>query len=102
MIQTRIQTLKNGLGCQKGASRQVNWPTSPPSTGTSEPKRSVRSVCSERLIRVRGFPSALARAVTSVVLPTPGLPSSRIGLESCKPRAILTELAIVVGASRMN
>ncbi|PYI25267.1 hypothetical protein BP00DRAFT_302447, partial [Aspergillus indologenus CBS 114.80] len=89
------------IACRNGASRQANCPTSPPSTGTSEPNRSVRSVCSERLIRVSGFPRALASAVTSVVFPTPGLPSRRIGFGSCNPRAILTELPIVVGASMM-
>ena len=87
------------MALRNGASRQAKVPAEPPSTGTSDPNRSIRSVCSERLRRVKGLPIALARAVTSVVLPTPGLPSNKIGFGSCRARITRIALERVVGAS---
>ncbi|EOA83506.1 uncharacterized protein SETTUDRAFT_95224, partial [Exserohilum turcica Et28A] len=87
------------IALRKGASRQANVPAAPPSTGTSDPKRSIRSVCSDKLRRVNGFPMAFASAVTSVVLPTPGFPSSKIGLGNCRARTTRMALERVVGAS---
>lgn len=46
------------------------------------------SVCSERLMRTTLWPDALAIAMQSEVLPTPGLPSRRMGLRSCRPAAV--------------
>lgn len=40
------------------------------------------TVCSDKLIRTRVLPEALANAPTKLVLPTPGEPSRRIGLFS--------------------
>ncbi|KAH7374285.1 hypothetical protein BKA66DRAFT_367990, partial [Pyrenochaeta sp. MPI-SDFR-AT-0127] len=88
------------MAFKNGASRQAKVPAAPPSTGTSDPNKSMRSVCSDRLSRVRGFPMALARAVTSVVLPTPGFPSRRIGFASCKARTTRMAFERVVGASK--
>ncbi|EMD85847.1 hypothetical protein COCC4DRAFT_61504 [Bipolaris maydis ATCC 48331] len=87
------------MALRKGASRQANVPAAPPSTGTSEPKRSIKSVCSDKLSRVNGLPIAFARAVTSVVLPTPGFPSSNIGFGNWSARTTRIALDCVVGAS---
>lgn len=40
------------------------------------------TVCSDKLIRTSVLPEALAKAPTKLVLPTPGEPSSRMGLFS--------------------
>ncbi|EME45209.1 hypothetical protein DOTSEDRAFT_170484 [Dothistroma septosporum NZE10] len=77
---------------RKGASRHTKVPVWAPSTGASEPNRSSKSVWSERLIRVSGISTAFAIAATSVVFPTPGLPSSMTGLLSCN--ALRTRMAL--------
>ena len=73
---------------------------SPTGTGRSEPSRSAMSVCSDRLMRTSGCPIACATAVISDVLPTPGEPSSRIGLCSCSARSTRFRFEHVVGASK--
>lgn len=50
------------------------------------------TVCSDRLIRTRRFPEALASAATKLVLPTPGEPSSKTGL--CSFRALRSRWAL--------
>ncbi|ODV89400.1 hypothetical protein CANCADRAFT_14590, partial [Tortispora caseinolytica NRRL Y-17796] len=69
--------------CKNGASCHRKFPISCDSSGTSEPNKSMRSVCSDKLILVRFTPTTFARFVISAVLPTPGFPSSRIGLFTC-------------------
>ena len=56
------------------------------------------TVCSDKLILISSCPDALAIAVTKLVLPTPGDPSSKIGLGSCRPRNTRTAFWDVVGA----
>ncbi|KAH3671434.1 hypothetical protein WICMUC_004614 [Wickerhamomyces mucosus] len=90
------------MALKKGASRQTNSPVFPPSTGASEPNRSTKSVCSDRLIRVSAFPVAFARADTKLVLPTPGLPSNRIGFLTCIALTTRMALAAVVGALKLK
>ncbi|KAI7205928.1 midasin [Hortaea werneckii] len=51
------------IALRKGASRQAKVPVAAPSTGASDPNKSRRSVCSDRLIRVRGTPAAEAVAL---------------------------------------
>lgn len=60
----------------------------------------LRTVCSERLILMSWFPEALASAATRLVLPTPGEPSSRMGLWSFSARKILMVFTAVVPAPR--
>eukprot|EP01136_Pigoraptor_vietnamica_P011881 Opistho-1_new@51227 len=83
---------------RNGPSRHANSPPLPPSTGRSEPKRSMTSVWSLRLMRTMGYPAAAASAVTRLVLPTPGEPSRRMGRRSCMPRRTRCRLRHVVGA----
>jgi len=42
------------------------------------------TVCSERFILTTLCPLAWPNAITRLVLPTPGVPSNKIGLYSCK------------------
>ncbi|EGV61435.1 hypothetical protein CANTEDRAFT_108873 [Yamadazyma tenuis ATCC 10573] len=86
------------MALKKGASLQTNSPDFPPSAGVSDPKRSIKSVCSDKLIRIKSFPVALAMAEIKSVFPTPGLPSNKIGLCTCI--ASITRMALdeVVGA----
>ena len=90
------------MALKNGASRQTNSPAFPPSAGASEPKRSTKSVCSDKLIRTKGFPVALANAVIKLVLPTPGLPSNNIGFLTCIALITLMAFAAVVGASKLK
>ncbi len=60
----------------------------------------IMSVCSDKLMRTTLWPDALAMAMQSEVLPTPGLPSSRMGLCSCRPRSTRMTFLAVVGACR--
>ena len=59
-------------------------------TGKSQPSKSAMSVCSERLMRTRLCPEALASAEMRLVLPTPGLPSSKMDWGSCSARITRT------------
>ena len=63
--------------------------------------RSARSLCSDRLMLTSPLPLALASASTSDVMPTPGLPSMRMGLAPCcMPRSTRSRLQRAVGAPR--
>lgn len=55
------------------------------------------SVCSDKLILVKGYPAILASADTNAVFPTPGDPSNRIGFLNCIARKTLIALMDVVG-----
>ncbi|EGW30735.1 uncharacterized protein SPAPADRAFT_141939 [Spathaspora passalidarum NRRL Y-27907] len=90
------------MALKNGASLHTNSPAFPPSAGASEPNKSTKSVCSDKLIRTKGLPVALANAVTKSVLPTPGLPSNKIGLWTCMARITLMALDAVVGACKLN
>ncbi len=90
------------MALRNGASRQTNSPVLPPSAGASEPNKSTKSVCSDKLIRVKSFPVALASADIKLVLPTPGLPSKRIGLFTCIALTTRIVLAAVVGALKLK
>ena len=90
------------IACRRGPSRQANLPTCSFSIGTSAPKRSIRSVWSDKLMRVKCFPTACARAVTIAVFPTPGLPSRRTGLCIFRARTSRIVFLIVAGASKTS
>lgn len=51
------------------------------------------TVCSDKLIRVRAWPLADARADTKLVLPTPGSPSNIRGRLNCKARSSRSKLS---------
>eukprot|EP00962_Isochrysis_galbana_P005086 scaffold1394_cov109-Isochrysis_galbana.AAC.29 len=96
---SRITQAPARSAAKKAPSCQAYVPAGAPSTGRSEPSRSIRSVCSDRLMRTTGWPHAAPSAWTSDVLPTPGLPSSRTGLRSCIARKTRNALARGVGAA---
>jgi len=56
----------------------------------------ILTVSSERLILVIKLQEALARAITRLVLPTPGDPSKRIGRDNCKPLSKCNAFRFVV------
>ena len=87
---------------RKAPSAHRNSPASPPSAGKSAPSKSIMSVCSLRLTRVRRCPAAFARALIKEVLPTPGEPSSRIGFGNCIARNTRAALRFAEGAFSSN
>ena len=68
------------------------------SPGASNPNKSTKSVCSDKLILVKEFPVYSANAAIKLVLPTPGLPSKRIGFLTFKALTTLMRFIAVVGA----
>ena len=54
------------------------------------------SVCSDKLIRTRRWPATFASAAMSVVLPTPGEPSSITGFGTCIARSTRSRFPAVV------
>ena len=69
-----------------------------PRTGRSVPDSSIRSDCSDRLIRTTVRPHAAPSACTNDVLPHAGEPSSSTGLRNRIARSTRKALARVVGA----
>ena len=63
-----------------------------PVAGKSHPKRSVSSLCSDKFMRVSVCPVRFASCVIRELLPTPGAPSSSIGLGDCIARNIRPKL----------
>ena len=60
------------------------------------------SVCSLRLTRVKRCPAALANALIRDVFPTPGEPSSKMGLVSCMARSTRAAFRRAEGAVSSN
>ena len=92
----RFKALKNAPSAHR------NSPASPPSFGKSAPSKSIMSVCSLRLTRVRRCPAAFARALIKEVLPTPGEPSSKMGFGNCIARNTRAALRFAEGAFSSN
>lgn len=61
---------------------------------------SIHTVCSDKLIRTKPCPVTFAKVLTRLVFPTPGLPSSKIGLGNCIARSIFATLAFGVAACK--
>ena len=109
----RLSSSSNTQSPARNASKNTpshhrNWgPSAAPLasgalTGKSDPNKSAMSVCSDKLMRTRRCPDALANALIKLVLPTPGLPSSNTGWGSCSARNTRMRLRLVVGAVMAN
>ena len=61
ILSSRIQSPRS-MAAKKGPETQLNWPGAPPSTGRSEPNRSLMSVWSLRLILTMVTPTLAAMA----------------------------------------
>ncbi|CCJ30510.1 unnamed protein product [Pneumocystis jirovecii] len=96
----KLELYDQSMPRKKGPSCQANSIASP-STGRSDPNKSIKSVCSERFILVSGKPEIEAIVDTRDVFPMPGLPSSSIGLDNCIARKIRIALKEVIGAHKL-
>ena len=93
---------REGMKLAEGAAAgDCNWRRACRGRWRWSQNRSARSLCSDRLMVTSLLPLALASASTSDVLPTPGLPSMRMGLAPCcMPRSTRSRLQRAVGAPR--